>query len=167
MPNKNTILLLISLSIALSVIFTFLSHPLSILIVIITQTLIMVILSGIFNISYWFSYILFLIFLGGMLVLFIYIASLASNEIFFKTSLINIVKLLLLPFFLSMVILYSSKNLNFYPLMPQSIDINLAINKFYLHNYPITLLVILYLLVTLFAVVKITKFNKGPLRSSK
>nr|YP_010620301.1 NADH dehydrogenase subunit 6 [Thereuonema tuberculata]WAX37251.1 NADH dehydrogenase subunit 6 [Thereuonema tuberculata] len=160
-------LLLISLSISLSVIFTFLSHPLSILVVIISQTMILAVLVSMLNMSYWFSYILFLIFLGGMLVLFIYIASLASNEIFLKTSLFKIVKIFTIPFLASLLLLYNSKNLFSYSIVPQNIDINLIINKFYIQNYLLTLLLILYLLITLFAVVKITKFNKGPLRSMK
>nr|YP_010610612.1 NADH dehydrogenase subunit 6 [Thereuopoda clunifera]WAP91276.1 NADH dehydrogenase subunit 6 [Thereuopoda clunifera] len=165
-PTTNAILFLVSFSISLSVIFTFLSHPLSILAVIIVQTMILAILASIMNVSYWFSYILFLIFLGGMLVLFIYVASLASNEIFLKTSLFTILKVFSLPFLVSMIFLYNSKNLNVFSITP-NIDVNMIINKFYIHNFLLTLLLIIYLLITLFAVVKITKFNKGPLRSVK
>lgn len=39
-------------------------------------------ITGLMGGSYWFSYILVLVFLGGVLVLFLYMTSLASNEKF-------------------------------------------------------------------------------------
>jgi NADH-ubiquinone oxidoreductase chain 6 len=50
--------------------------------VLLIQTLIVALLTGVLASSFWFSYILFLVFLGGMLVLFIYVTRLASNEMF-------------------------------------------------------------------------------------
>ena len=43
------------------------------------QTILVSIISGLITKTFWFSYILFLVFLGGILVLFIYVTSLASN----------------------------------------------------------------------------------------
>jgi len=46
----------------------------------ILQTLLVALISGLIIDRFWFSYILVLIFLGGILILFIYVAALASNE---------------------------------------------------------------------------------------
>lgn len=71
-------------------------HPLAIGLALLMQTLFIALSTGLVAPSFWFSYILFLVFLGGMLVLFIYVASLASNEIFrFSTKLFFILTSLL------------------------------------------------------------------------
>jgi len=46
---------------------------------------------------FWFSYILFIIIIGGILVLFIYITRLASNEIFSPSNKILMIMLPILP----------------------------------------------------------------------
>lgn len=125
--------------------------------------------------SFWFSYILFLIFLGAILVLFIYVASLASNEPFsfssslslsllFTILLILIILILLDPLCLNSNIKIESStyiNQNYYqltPLLLSTIYNNTSIN--------LTLFIVLYLLLTLIAVVKITDTFFGPLRLS-
>lgn len=65
-----------------TVIFLQLTHPIRLGLVLIAFALITGFLTGIVSGSFWFSYVLFLVFLGGVLVLFIYITSLASNEKF-------------------------------------------------------------------------------------
>jgi NADH-ubiquinone oxidoreductase chain 6 len=50
--------------------------------VLIVHTIRIGVVTGIMARNFWFSYILFLVFLGGVLVLFIYITRLASNEKF-------------------------------------------------------------------------------------
>nr|YP_009045958.1 NADH dehydrogenase subunit 6 [Thenus orientalis]CDR98454.1 NADH dehydrogenase subunit 6 [Thenus orientalis] len=160
----------------LSVLFTQLSHPLSAGIVLLIQTTLVALSSGLFSTSFWFSYILFLIFLGGMLVLFIYVASLASNEIFnpslkwtggvFFSSLFLIIGILMLdPIFSASI---PPVALPSYPLETQ-MDIP-PISTLQIYNFPyssVTLFIILYLLLTLLVIVKITSSFFGPLRFSK
>jgi len=57
-------------------------HPVIILILILIQSTILCLIIWIYLNSSWLSYILFLIFLGGLIVLFMYITRLASNEKF-------------------------------------------------------------------------------------
>lgn len=118
---------------------------------------------------------MFLVFLGGILILFIYVTSLASNEIFsisIKTiiySLIIIIFLLTILFFIDFNIIMSFiKNndiieiINLNSFLQENM---LSLNKIY--NYPtnlITLILINYLLITLIAIVKITNVFYGPLR---
>lgn len=65
-----------------AVIFLSANHPVSLGLILILHTLLIRIVTGLTGGRFWFSYILFLVFLGGVLVLFIYITSLASNEKF-------------------------------------------------------------------------------------
>jgi NADH-ubiquinone oxidoreductase chain 6 len=57
-----------------------LSHPLAIGLTLIIQTALVAAAAGIIARTFWFSYLLVLIFLGGILILFIYVSALAPNE---------------------------------------------------------------------------------------
>nr|YP_010239070.1 NADH dehydrogenase subunit 6 [Phrosinella nasuta]QTF74304.1 NADH dehydrogenase subunit 6 [Phrosinella nasuta] len=162
----------------MSLIFNFVffntKHPLAMGLTLLIQTTLICLTSGFLAESFWFSYILFLVFLGGMLVLFIYVTSLASNEMF--TFSMKLTMMSIIFFILSMIMLFMlDMNLSTQhsmTLIKPTFDMDsyttensLSLNKLY--NYPTNLLTILlmnYLLVTLIAVVKITSLFKGPIR---
>lgn len=134
------------------------------------QTIIISLITGIINFNYWFSYILFLIIVGGILILFIYITRIASNEKF-KLS----YKIILLIFRISLLLLliitfidsFLFNNINILELKNQNLNYyyNYSINKYL--NWPsnlILFIIIIYLLITLIIVVKITNIEYGPLR---
>nr|YP_006460292.1 NADH dehydrogenase subunit 6 [Ochlodes venata]ADI75327.1 NADH dehydrogenase subunit 6 [Ochlodes venata] len=165
--------------ILISFIMIFLKHPLSMGLMILMQTLIICLISGMIINTYWFSYILFLTFLGGLLVLFIYISSIASNELFY-TPLKNKILFLMMFFItiiISMMFMYNLKWLN---LFNNSYEMNKLFNYFIFfnnenninltklynkQNYMLMFMLIIYLFITLVAVVKITNIFYGPLRS--
>nr|AII02382.1 NADH dehydrogenase subunit 6 [Pennisetia hylaeiformis] len=159
----------------------FINHPLTMGFMILTQTFLICLLSGMMFKSYWFSYILFLVFLGGLLILFIYVSSIASNELF--KNLIKTKNFLIFIFIIILTLLMfyiMSNNLNwlnfwlntdmnnyfnFYLFLNNENKINLS--KLY-NNYTflLTIMLIIYLLITLFTVIKITNIYFGPLRSN-
>nr|WMQ52319.1 NADH dehydrogenase subunit 6 [Ceutorhynchus cf. asper XHL-2023] len=159
------------MNIMLSIMFIFMNHPLSLGCVLFLQTILIALISGHFCMNYWFSYILFLIMIGGMLVMFIYMTSIASNEKF------KMPKMMLL-FFITFMALIFVTTMFMDPLMPnnmifilnkmnQSSEIlmNFSLNK--LFNYPnmqFILFLMIYLLITLIAIVKIVGKNIGTLR---
>nr|YP_009754000.1 NADH dehydrogenase subunit 6 [Cheirotonus gestroi]QIT06609.1 NADH dehydrogenase subunit 6 [Cheirotonus gestroi] len=143
-------------------------HPLSMGLILLIQTLTVTLTAGFFSHNYWFSYILFLVLIGGMLVLFIYMTSVASNEKFVyspKTKIVMIISatmsipiLMINPLFANLNTMTSETFNN-----PKTFE--LSLNKFI--NMPsnmILYLLIIYLLVTLIAIVKITSMKTGPLR---
>nr|AHZ89297.1 NADH dehydrogenase subunit 6 [Pararge aegeria aegeria] len=163
--------------ILISIFMFFINHPISMGLLILLQTLLICLLLGMIINSYWFSYILFLVFLGGLLVLFIYISSIASNEIF-KISFTN--KFVILTSFLILNMMIFLKNnlnwLNFSLNEDMNSFLNMFlfyynennINLFKLYNeqtYLLMFMMIIYLFITLIAVVKITNIFFGPLRS--
>nr|YP_010737951.1 NADH dehydrogenase subunit 6 [Ceratophyllus anisus]WEQ92361.1 NADH dehydrogenase subunit 6 [Ceratophyllus anisus] len=163
----------------LGLIFTFtfskMSHPLSMGFMLMIQTLWISIFIGIISKTFWFSYILFITFLGGMLILFIYMTSLSSNEYFkfsiktFMFSLMMFIIMLLIINFMDLTFfnyLNNSDSFIFNSLSYSNINI-LNMNKLY--NYPnnlITITLIIYLLMTLIIVVKITDLFIGPMRKN-
>jgi len=165
-------LLTIPAILILSFLFTRLSHPLSLGLTLLFQTVLISVGTGIFTHSYWFSYILFMIFLGGMLVLFIYVVSLASNDLFsfsLKTFVTYTLVLVILTFILLFLDPIVTPHLSSLPLSSISTQPSTVhfIRWIYRNTLIIfTLFIILYLLLTLIVVVKITNLFKGPLRLS-
>nr|QXG19300.1 NADH dehydrogenase subunit 6 [Drosophila lacteicornis] len=168
-------LMLYSLILTTSIIFLNMIHPLAMGLTLLIQTIFICLISGLMTKSFWYSYILFLIFLGGMLVLFIYVTSLASNEMFnlsIKLTLFSGMILFIL-FIISFLIDKNTTSLFLLNNEMESIfnqnsyflENSLSLNKLY--NFPtnfITILLMNYLLITLIVVVKITKLFKGPIR---
>nr|QJQ25929.1 NADH dehydrogenase subunit 6 [Niphades castanea] len=152
-----------------SMIFMFLNHPMSLGCILLIQTILISISSGYFYYNFWFSYILFLIMIGGMLVMFIYMTSIASNEKFKIPKKMLIFNLLSFMMFLSLIFIdkyYSSFLSSSAMNMNQSFYmINMTFNKFF--NYPnihMMISLMIYLLITLVATVKIVGKNFGTLR---
>nr|YP_006460015.1 NADH dehydrogenase subunit 6 [Issoria lathonia]ADI75288.1 NADH dehydrogenase subunit 6 [Issoria lathonia] len=173
-------MLLSSLLIFISFFMFFVNHPLSMGLLILIQTLLTCLLSGMLINTYWFSYILFLIFLGGLLVLFIYVSSIASNELF-KISIFNKMLVFLTIFYIIIISLYFKNNLNFMNfyfndemmnffnsmMLFMNNEYNFNLMKLYNEQtYLMMMMMIIYLFITLIAVVKITNIFFGPLRSN-
>nr|YP_010236189.1 NADH dehydrogenase subunit 6 [Desmomyia sinensis]QTD82963.1 NADH dehydrogenase subunit 6 [Desmomyia sinensis] len=164
-----------SITITMSFIFTQMTHPLAMGLVLLLQTLLICLITGLFTKTFWFSYILFLIFLGGMLVLFIYVTSLASNEMFSFSMKTFTISLMFLMFIMMFFFIMDSSLINNMFINNEMYNLNImnsyikenSLNLNKLYNFPsnmITLLLINYLLLTLIAVVKITNIFYGPLR---
>nr|YP_009995243.1 NADH dehydrogenase subunit 6 [Ochthebius plesiotypus]QNP09620.1 NADH dehydrogenase subunit 6 [Ochthebius plesiotypus] len=155
------------LNMMMSLTFLFMNHPLSMGMILLLQTILISLITGFLNFNYWFSYILFIIMIGGMLVLFIYMTSVASNEKF-KFN----IKLFLMIMILMLFMLFMMNYLDKMFFMIESFNkMNITnsnykmLSKFY--NFPsnfIMFMMIIYLFITLIAVVKVTDFSMGPLR---
>nr|BBB16307.1 NADH dehydrogenase subunit 6 [Pagurus sp. D20M] len=167
--------MVLPLIIMFSISFMRVSHPLSTGLILLFQTTLVAVASGTLNKTFWFSYILFLIFLGGMLVLFIYVASLASNEQFsinFNFTMFIIISTLFMTFFIMMMdpIILSNKM----SMIMSSLMNNYKLSSNSLFNSPIynmpsaffTFFIISYLLLALLIIVKIMKPHSAPLRLS-
>nr|QCC25594.1 NADH dehydrogenase subunit 6 [Bactrocera dorsalis] len=168
-------LFLYSSTLISSLIFIQMNHPLAMGLMLLIQTLQICLITGLMAKSFWFSYVLFLIFLGGMLVLFIYVTSLASNEMFSLSMkltticmMIMLTTTLIAAFLDKMSTSSFIQNLEMQPLYNFNLTVSEnSLSLYKLYNYPtnfITILLMNYLLITLIAVVKITKLFYGPLR---
>jgi NADH-ubiquinone oxidoreductase chain 6 len=152
-----------------SIIFIILTHPISIGLILLIQTITISLTTGIFTYNFWYSYILFLIIIGGILVLFIYITSVASNEKFkmtIKTAIITLTSSIII--ILTIAIL-NNKFINLNNFYTETIIIqpNFKLSLIKFINFPsniIIYIIIIYLLITLIAVVKISTIKEGPLR---
>nr|YP_009512810.1 NADH dehydrogenase subunit 6 [Metapenaeus affinis]AXK15202.1 NADH dehydrogenase subunit 6 [Metapenaeus affinis]UUF68278.1 NADH dehydrogenase subunit 6 [Metapenaeus affinis] len=169
----SLIMIMSPLIITFSIMFTRLIHPLAMGLMLLLQTMMICVTAGLSMNSFWFSYILFLIFLGGMLVLFMYVASLASNETFSFSSLLvmvtgSVIVLSILFFILDPMTANHPHHLAESSIMT-TLNTSTPVLLSTIYNKTttnLTLFIVLYLLLTLIAVVKITNTFFGPLRLS-
>nr|ART65594.1 NADH dehydrogenase subunit 6 [Lamprigera yunnana] len=165
-------MLMITLMLMLtSIMFMLTSHPLSMGMSLLCHTLFISMNSGLLSSSFWYSYILFLIMIGGLMVLFIYMTSVASNE---KSKFSNKIFIMMILTMMLMIIIFVMSNdlLNYNSFInmdmlnhTQPNNFKLSMNKYL--SYPmmsIFTIIIFYLLITMIMSNKITNMKMGPLR---
>nr|QFK69071.1 NADH dehydrogenase subunit 6 [Phymatostetha stalii] len=166
--------MIIMMSLMMSSLFPTMKNPLSMGFTLLVQTGLSCLLNGMNNYSYWFSYLLFITYIGGMMVLFIYMASIASN-MKFKFSIKLMIMMMIMTMMLMMVsmtdnTLMNENNMNEFINYELTAKNNnkemLSIMKMF--NMPtmmITIMLIIYLLFTMISIIKITNKKEGPLRT--
>nr|APU89528.1 NADH dehydrogenase subunit 6 [Porcellio dilatatus dilatatus] len=147
----------------LSICVVLMSSPQVIVVFLVIQAFMISLLSGFLN-NIWYSYILFLVFLGGMLVVFIYISSLASSEKVDKKYM-WILKMVFMVLLLSFVMVYSNSS---WMLMNIShlfyTESKIIYTLVFSSAYPLYIFVVGYLLLSLWIVCMLVKMLNGPLR---
>nr|UYA97418.1 NADH dehydrogenase subunit 6 [Megacopta cribraria] len=149
--------MLLSMMTALSAIMMFMKHPLSMGMILVTQTLVIAITTGMMIKTFFFSYIVTIIMMSGALVLFIYMASIASNEKFNPSIKITMV------FMMTTATTWMMKTSEIHQNL-QSQEIKMVTKMFNMTNAFMTMMVIIYLLFTMITVSSIANIKEGPLR---
>ena len=132
----------------------FVSHPIFFRLILIFISVIIRILSFKINIS-WFFFLLLLVFLGGVIILIIYINTLIINEKFYFLKNNKVI------FFSFIVLIFFILKKNTFLKINDSNFISIILYENI--NIYMLLFLILYLLLTLICVVKLIKFEYGPL----
>nr|NP_852173.1 NADH dehydrogenase subunit 6 [Lepidopsocidae sp. RS-2001]AAP44722.1 NADH dehydrogenase subunit 6 [Lepidopsocidae sp. RS-2001] len=160
-------MLLFTLLSTFSILFLFMKHPLSAGLILIMSTILVALMTAYMLQTFWFSYILTLILIGGMLILFIYMISLSPNQKFMISSILFLIPLfLIIPMMMNMIdpmiLMELSQKIN------DQINWNLpqSIKLFNTNSSILTIISINYLFLIMIIVTKITSSLKGPLRSN-
>jgi NADH-ubiquinone oxidoreductase chain 6 len=131
-------------------------NPLSLLLLIIIISLT---LAAIFSValSSWYAFLIFLIYVSGMLVIFAYFAATTPNQpISVKSSILNII-------FISIPVFSYALPRKTFPIIKVS---DLQLTSIYEYQNRFVLLAItVILLLTIIIIVKLTKHSKGPIRT--
>lgn len=162
--------IIIIIFIILYILITNYIHPIYLLILVIIYRGIICFIMSSWSYNFIYSIILFLIIIRGILIIFLYFSRLISND---QTK-FSINTPLLLRFFFNIIILFLIiKYLN-YPiynfnetLISFQLNNNIFNNIIYIFSYPyrnITIICILYLLLTLFTIIKICSIKTSTLR---
>nr|YP_009472957.1 NADH dehydrogenase subunit 6 [Dalsira scabrata]AST10187.1 NADH dehydrogenase subunit 6 [Dalsira scabrata] len=160
----NTMMMLM---IIMSTLLMTFNHPLSMGFTLIMQTMLMALIMGYLMKSFFFSYIIIIIMLSGVLVLFIYMSSVASNEKFNMSY-----KNLLYVIIWSMAMYYIMYYMMYMYKIPLNNNLNMndnisLIKLFNSMTSQITMMMVLYLLLTMIVVSNNAKVYEGPLRMKK
>nr|AXS66276.1 NADH dehydrogenase subunit 6 [Bostrichoidea sp. 1 KM-2017] len=136
------------------------SHPLIMTMMIIILSVMIALKSGMFMSNFWFSYMLFMIMIGGMLILFVYMTSIAPNNMFKINQKILIVTVMASPI---MIVINTNNSLMSFN--NKNMMLEMTMMK-YINNptMMVTITMIVYLLIVLIATVKIAKIGDAPLR---
>nr|YP_009351323.1 NADH dehydrogenase subunit 6 [Pericapritermes dolichocephalus]AQP29246.1 NADH dehydrogenase subunit 6 [Pericapritermes dolichocephalus] len=154
-----------SMSTVTSLMFTQMKHPLAMGLMLLLQTTMICVISGTMYSSFWFSYILFMIMIGGMLVLFMYMTSLASNEMFSPSNKMLMTAALILPAMaMIMPTVTNNKEMSNHNMMMENEITSTTTVMYNQMMGTMTTLLVLYMLLTLIVVVNIINVSSGPLR---
>nr|AXS66228.1 NADH dehydrogenase subunit 6 [Tenebrionoidea sp. 4 KM-2017] len=158
---------IIMISLSLSIITTFMLHPLSLGMILLIQTIIVSQITGMMSTNFWYSYILILVMVGGMLILFMYMTNTASNEKFkFSNTIMTFVALSMAAAILIYIFYTPMNNIN-------NNSSNLMINQgisqqmskfLYFPMSWVLVFTMIYLFITLILAVKLCKSNQSTMR---
>nr|YP_009409429.1 NADH dehydrogenase subunit 6 [Anoplocnemis curvipes]ASH96380.1 NADH dehydrogenase subunit 6 [Anoplocnemis curvipes] len=153
---------------ALAFVFMWLNHPISMGITIIMQTLIVSMIVGLSMGSFWFSYIIMITMLSGMLVLFIYMASVASNEKFYTSIKLITFSTMMIIMGIIMQLFTENQDNEFMMILSNTPTETLSLNSLFNCKFKyITMTMVLYLFFTMVTVSSIVNISEGPLRTYK
>jgi NADH-ubiquinone oxidoreductase chain 6 len=111
------------------------------------------------TLSSWYAFLIFLIYVGGILVIFAYFTATSPNQQQISSK--QIIKTTLIALFVTgLAILYTNKTI---PLTPTKS--HQLIRLYTSHNIYTLILITLILLITMVIVVKLSSRSKGPLRT--
>nr|YP_009776007.1 NADH dehydrogenase subunit 6 [Mitjaevia protuberanta]YP_010117072.1 NADH dehydrogenase subunit 6 [Gunungidia aurantiifasciata]QJA16317.1 NADH dehydrogenase subunit 6 [Mitjaevia protuberanta]QPM99286.1 NADH dehydrogenase subunit 6 [Gunungidia aurantiifasciata] len=158
-------ILIMKIMMIISSVAPFMKNPMSMGFLLLFQTLMMILLMNKMLISSWFAMITFLMMIGGLVIIFTYMSSIASNEKFKIKINLMIVLLISLMIVDEMILenqIKEKQEINF------STNIDLSLIKIYnSKSMFMTIMLVLYLLITMISVSKLVKHHEGPLRSFK
>nr|QWX95350.1 NADH-ubiquinone oxidoreductase chain 6 [Plaxiscelis pagana] len=161
-------MMLMFILMTISFIFIWLTHPISMGITIIAQTITISMITGLMLGSFWYAYILLITMLSGMLVLFIYMTSVASNEKFHTSIKLSFFSLIMLISAIIMQLKDNSCDNEMMLIMTNTSTESLMMSSlFNCKTKFITMMVVLYLFFSMITVSKIVCLEEGPLRISK
>lgn len=148
-------------------------HPITLIIFLLFYTSSTCLIISLWKDNFIFSIIIFLIIIRGLLIIFLYFSSLISNEQFkFSLNFFSLTRIIFNVIILSFLspLFLSTLTSSFYPLESKSlVTINQPlfynITKIYLYPYNnITIICILFLLISLFLIIKVCSIKSSSLR---
>nr|QJD22453.1 NADH dehydrogenase subunit 6 [Haustorioides koreanus] len=150
-----------------SLLFMSLNTPLSMGITVILLSFFVAVMMALLMPTTWFSFLLLMVFLSGMMVLFVYVASLASNELFVWDYVSVFLLVSLSALFVGMSRKVYCPGVSGMDFSLNNISSFMVYKMYSPHLYYFTLLLIVYLLVVLIVVVKNATISESPLRAKK
>nr|YP_010583023.1 NADH dehydrogenase subunit 6 [Zorka agnesae]UGN61469.1 NADH dehydrogenase subunit 6 [Zorka agnesae] len=149
--------------IMLSSMTIFMNNPMSLGLLLLMQTMMVILFMNKVMLSSWFSMVTFMMMIGGLLIMFMYMSGIASNEKF-KLN-INISMVIIISLIIMEELMFENQ-INEEQKFINLSTMDLSLTKIYnSKSFLMTIVLVMYLLLTMISVTKMVKHNKGPLRS--
>nr|YP_010531278.1 NADH dehydrogenase subunit 6 [Mileewa mira]UXX17537.1 NADH dehydrogenase subunit 6 [Mileewa mira] len=155
--------LIMKMMMIISFIMLFISNPMSMGMLLISQTLLATILMNKMLLSSWFSFITFLMMVGGLLIIFMYMSSIASNEKF-KFNLNLLIFIFIMIMITDEMIIKEQMKENQKMINIKTFEQISMLKLYNKKSLLMSILLMIYLLFTMIVVSKIVKHYYGPLR---
>nr|YP_009946944.1 NADH dehydrogenase subunit 6 [Macrostemum floridum]QOH91262.1 NADH dehydrogenase subunit 6 [Macrostemum floridum] len=170
------LLIMILLIISFNLMFMMAKTPLVNGILLLIQTISISLLMNLTTNIYWISYIFYLMMVGGLLILFMYMCSISSNELILNNSMfimISMIMIFFIIFLFNQFYFFSFKTWYFnFHWTPNSLlnflsDPIIISNKLFNSNFHLlTIMLMSYLLIILTVISKLISSINGPLRAT-
>nr|YP_011036716.1 NADH dehydrogenase subunit 6 [Xestocephalus iguchii]WRK21320.1 NADH dehydrogenase subunit 6 [Xestocephalus iguchii] len=138
--------------------------PMSMGMLLIIQTMIMTMIMNKTCTSSWFALMTFLMMIGGMMIIIMYMTSITSNEKF-KMNIVITTTMIIMMLISEELMMELQINENQEMIYMMNMEKTSMIKMYNNKSMSLTLIMIMYLLLTMISISKIIKHNKGPLRS--
>nr|YP_010038648.1 NADH dehydrogenase subunit 6 [Eutrichosiphum pasaniae]QOY44598.1 NADH dehydrogenase subunit 6 [Eutrichosiphum pasaniae] len=157
--------IIILINLLMSSILMIMKSPLSTNLNILIQTISLTMMINLINKTSWISFMLFILYVGGLMIIFLYISSIAFNELNMNKN----YKFILIKLTLILIFFYNLKNfiiLENFQLENKFIfeDNYYFINMFLMPNNLMIYFMLMILLFMLILIIWLLKNNKGPIR---
>nr|UFY97896.1 NADH dehydrogenase subunit 6 [Hyalopterus amygdali] len=156
-------ILLINMTMA--ILLTMMKSPISSNLIILIQTITLTLMINLITKTAWISLMVFILYIGGLMIIFLYISSIAFNELNisknYKMMIFKLMSMMILIFYFKLN--FNLENFNYENKFNFEDNFNL-LNMFMLPNNLMIYLIILILFFMLILIIWMLKINKGPIR---
>nr|AGN73956.1 NADH dehydrogenase subunit 6 [Pterocomma pilosum]AGW80610.1 NADH dehydrogenase subunit 6 [Pterocomma pilosum] len=149
----------------MAIMLTMMKSPLSSNLIILIQTMTLTMMINLINKTAWISFMIFILYIGGLMIIFLYISSIAFNELNINKNYKNMIfKLMLIIMMINFFKnSFNMENLNYENKFMYE-DNFYFLNMFMLPNNLMIYMIMIILFFMLILIIWLLKINKGPIR---
>nr|ANH54454.1 NADH dehydrogenase subunit 6 [Myzus persicae] len=157
--------LILLTNLIMAIMLTMMKSPISSNLIILIQTMTLTMMINLINKTAWISFMIFILYIGGLMIIFLYISSIAFNELNINKNYKNMIFKLIIIFFtlLYFKMYFNMENMN-YENKFMFEDNFYLLNMFMMPNNLMIYMIMFILFFMLILIIWMLKINKGPIR---
>nr|YP_010414156.1 NADH dehydrogenase subunit 6 [Acyrthosiphon caraganae]URQ84752.1 NADH dehydrogenase subunit 6 [Acyrthosiphon caraganae] len=157
--------LILLTNLIMAIMLTMMKSPISSNLIILIQTMTLTMMINLINKTAWISFMVFILYIGGLMIIFLYISSIAFNELNISKNYKNMIYKII---FMSLTLFYLKLSLNMENMTYENKfmfeDNFYLLNMFTLPNNLLIYMIMFILFFMLILIIWMLKINKGPIR---
>nr|YP_010175325.1 NADH dehydrogenase subunit 6 [Neotoxoptera formosana]QSL98442.1 NADH dehydrogenase subunit 6 [Neotoxoptera formosana] len=157
--------LILLTNLTMAIMLTMMKSPISSNLIILMQTMSLTMMINLINKTAWISFMVFILYIGGLMIIFLYISSIAFNELNINKNYKNMIYKLII---ISLLMFYFKTSFNMENMNYENKfmfeDNFYMLNMFMLPNNLLIYMIMFILFFMLILIIWMLKINKGPIR---